>query len=137
MTKYKIDHYFDNHIETINKLKDQKDKIIFIANTIHNCFKNGGKLYICGNGGSASDAQHIAAELVGKYLKEKDALPAVSLSTDTSILTAISNDYGYDQIFKRQIEAVATEKDIIMVISTSGNSKNIISAIQAAKEKNL
>ena len=70
MTKYKIDHYFDNHIETINKLKDQKDKI-FIANTIHNCFKNGGKLYICGNGGSASDAQHIAAELVGKYLKER------------------------------------------------------------------
>ena len=93
-----------------------------------------GNFYICGNGGSASDAQHIAAELVGKYLKEK-TLPAVSLSTDTSILTAISNDYGYDQIFKRQIEAVATEKDIIMVISTSGNSKNIISAIQAAKEK--
>ena len=75
MTKYKIDHYFDNHIETINKLKDQKDKIIFIANTIHNCFKNGGKLYICGNGGSASDAQHIAAELVGKYLKRKRRSP--------------------------------------------------------------
>lgn len=135
MTDNIIDNYFNNHIETINNLKDQKDKILSIANTIHNCFNNGGKLYICGNGGSASDAQHIAAELVGKYLKDKDALPAVSLSTDTSILTAISNDYGYDQIFKRQIDALATEKDIIMVISTSGNSKNIINAIKAAKEK--
>jgi D-sedoheptulose 7-phosphate isomerase len=94
----------------------------------------GSKVLIAGNGGSAADAQHIAAELTGRYVKERKALPAIALTVDTSALTAISNDYGYDHVFSRQIAALARPGDLFIAISTSGNSKNIIHALHTAKE---
>jgi D-sedoheptulose 7-phosphate isomerase len=95
----------------------------------------GGKVVVFGNGGSAADAQHLVGELVGRFKLERPALPAIALSTNTSILTAIANDYGYDVVFSRQIEALVTEKDVVIGISTSGRSPNVIEAIKAAKKK--
>ncbi|MFA4869725.1 MAG: D-sedoheptulose 7-phosphate isomerase [Pedobacter sp.] len=95
---------------------------------------SGGKVLIAGNGGSAADAQHIAAELTGRFVKERKALPAIALTVDTSALTAISNDYGYERVFQRQIEAYARPSDLFIAISTSGNSANILSALKTAKE---
>ena len=103
------------------------------AKIVVETLKNGNKILLCGNGGSASDAQHIAAELVGRYKTERRGLPAISLNTDTSAMTAISNDYGYDRVFDRQVEALAREGDLLIAISTSGNSINIISAVAIAK----
>ncbi len=101
------------------------------------CLKRGNKLLFFGNGGSASDSQHIAAEFVGRYEKERRALPAIALTTDTSILTAVGNDYGFEQIFSRQIAALGQKGDVAVAISTSGNSKNVIVAIQKAKEMGI
>lgn len=94
----------------------------------------GGKVLIAGNGGSAADAQHIAAELTGRYVKERKALPAIALTVDTSAMTAISNDYGFERVFARQLEAFAGPEDLFIAISTSGNSGNIIQALHTAKE---
>jgi len=104
---------------------------------IIDAYKKGNKVLLCGNGGSAADAQHMAAELVGRFEKERDALPAIALTTDTSILTAISNDYGYEFSFSRQIEALGKRGDILIVISTSGNSVNIIKAVEEANSRGL
>ncbi len=104
---------------------------------IENGFKNNKKLLICGNGGSAADSQHIAAEFVSRYLMERKALPAIALSCNTSSLTAIGNDYGYDYVFSRQVEAYGSEDDVLWVISTSGNSQNIIKAVESAKKKSM
>ncbi len=95
---------------------------------------SGAKVLLAGNGGSAADAQHIAAELVGRFVKQRKALPAIALTVDTSALTAISNDYGYEMVFQRQIEAFARPSDLFIAISTSGNSPNILRALEAAKE---
>jgi D-sedoheptulose 7-phosphate isomerase len=94
----------------------------------------GGKILLAGNGGSAADAQHIAAELSGRYVKERKALPGIALTVDTSALTAISNDYGFDFVYSRQLEGLARENDLFIAISTSGNSRNIIQALHTAKE---
>jgi D-sedoheptulose 7-phosphate isomerase len=94
----------------------------------------GNKVLLAGNGGSAADAQHIAAELTGRYVKERKALPAIALTVDTSALTAISNDYGYERVFERQIEALAVKGDLFIGISTSGNSANVLNALRAARE---
>lgn len=104
---------------------------------ICNVFNQGGKVLLCGNGGSAADAQHFAAELVGRFTKERRALPAIALTTDTSALTAIGNDFGFDDIFARQIKALGLEGDILIAISTSGNSQNIIEAIHTARKQNM
>ncbi len=96
--------------------------------------KKGGKILLCGNGGSAADAQHIAAELTGRYKTERRGLPALALTTDTSALTAIGNDYGFDRIFQRQVEALATERDLLLGISTSGNSPNVLKALERAND---
>jgi len=101
---------------------------------ITECLERGNKILICGNGGSAADSQHFAAELVGRFKLERKGLPAIALTTDTSILTAIGNDYGFDQIFERQVEALGKEGDILVGISTSGNSENVIRAVKKAKE---
>ena len=103
------------------------------ANICIDSLKQGGKILIFGNGGSAADAQHIAAELVGRYKLERKGLSAIALSTDTSSLTAIANDYGYEHVFDRQIEALANPEDVAIGISTSGNSSNVINALQLAK----
>ena len=104
------------------------------ARIVFNCIKNGNKLIFFGNGGSASDSQHLAAEFVGRYEKERRALPAIALTTDTSILAAVGNDYGFDHIFERQVAALAQKGDVAFALSTSGNSKNVILAIQKARE---
>ncbi|NQT72562.1 MAG: D-sedoheptulose 7-phosphate isomerase [Chloroflexi bacterium] len=94
-----------------------------------------GKVVLCGNGGSAADAQHIAAELIGRFKLERQAFPAIALTTNSSILTAIGNDYGYDRVFARQVEAIVDEKDIVIGITTSGNSPNVLEALKTAKTK--
>jgi len=99
--------------------------------------KQGGKVLLCGNGGSAADCQHIAAELVVQYQKRRKALAAIALTTDSSILTAHSNDFGFETVYSRQIEAIANEKDCLVAISTSGTSKNILNAVEAAKLKHM
>ena len=121
----------------IKALSKFESKILEISDLILPLFSSGGKILICGNGGSAADAQHIAAEFVGRYRIERPALPAIALSTDSSALTAISNDYGYEQVFSRQIEALGSKGDILLCISTSGNSLNIIKAIEAATAKKM
>ena len=98
-------------------------------------FNNGGKLLVMGNGGSAADAQHFVAEIVGRFKIERRGLPAIALSTDTSILTAIGNDYGFEKVFRRQIEALAAPGDMVVGISTSGNSPNVLQALELAREK--
>ncbi len=98
---------------------------------------SGGKLMLFGNGGSAADAQHLAAELTGKYLRERRALPAIALSTNTSCLTAIGNDYSYDEVFSRQIEGIGNRGDIAIGISTSGNSRNVLRAFNSARERGI
>ena len=107
------------------------------ARIVFNCIKNGNKLIFFGNGGSASDSQHLAAEFVGRYGSERRALPAIAFTTDTSILTAVGNDYGYEKVFERQIEALGKKGDVAFGISTSGNSKNVLFGITKARELGL
>jgi D-sedoheptulose 7-phosphate isomerase len=102
-----------------------------------NALSNGNKILACGNGGSAGDAQHFAAELVGRFERERFPLPAISLSTDTSIITAIGNDYSFDDIFRKQVQALGQAGDILLAISTSGNSKNVLAAAEAALEREM
>lgn len=118
-------------------LHTQIDNIIKAAKAIISSLKEGGKVIIFGNGGSAADAQHIAAEFVGRFQKERPALAAIALNTNTSIITAIANDYGYDLVFARQIEGLAEPSDIAIGISTSGKAKNVNLAIKKAKELGL
>ncbi len=105
------------------------------AEAIIKSLKQGGVVYICGNGGSAADAQHIAGELVGRFARERKGLAAIALTTDTSVMTSISNDYGYENVFARQLEALAKKGDILWAISTSGSSPNVVAAAELAKEK--
>lgn len=114
-------------------LADQVANIEKAARAIIKAFRLGGKLLIFGNGGSAADSQHMAAELVGRFKKERRALPAVALTTNTSTLTAIANDYGYDATFSRQVMALGRKGDVAIGISTSGNSSNVLAAISEAK----
>ena len=111
----------------------EMDHILAQAEDMAERLRRGCKILICGNGGSAADAQHLAAELSGRYLKERRALAAMALTTDTSALTAIGNDYGYDFVFSRQVEALARPGDLLIGISTSGNSGNVIKAVESAK----
>ncbi len=108
-----------------------------IANVIINCYKNDGSVWLCGNGGSAADAQHIAAELSGKYYLNRPPLRAEALHVNTSYITAVANDYGYDEIYARLIKALGKKGDILIGISTSGNSKNIVKAFSEARNKEM
>ncbi|QKF91692.1 D-sedoheptulose 7-phosphate isomerase [Campylobacter sp. CCUG 57310] len=118
-------------VEAIFKLQDEIKKACEMAVST---LKNGGKILLCGNGGSAGDAQHIAAELSGRYKKERAGLAGIALTTDTSALTAIGNDYGYEFVFSRQLEAIGRSGDLLIAISTSGNSANVIKALKAAND---
>ena len=111
------------------------DEIESMVKLIITAYKIGGKVVLFGNGGSAADAQHLAGELVGQFALKRQAFPAIALTTDTSVLTAVANDYGYDAVFSRQVEALVNEKDVVIGISTSGNSPNVIEAIKLAKTK--
>ena len=134
--KKEFDLYIKSSIDSIIQLKSNlsEDTIETIIKKIINCFDKNGKLIFCGNGGSASDSQHLAAEFIGRYKLDRKPLPAIALNTDTSVLTAISNDLGYAKVFERQIEALANENDILFAISTSGKSINVINAVNAAKK---
>ncbi len=125
-------------IEVKKKAVDVNLKnIVKIVECIQRSLKDGGKILFFGNGGSAADSQHIAAEFIGRFKKERKSLPAIALTTDTSILTAIGNDYGFDKVFSRQVEGLAQKNDIVIGISTSGNSKNVIEGIKLAKKMGL
>ena len=129
-----LDKLFSDHIRVISEVKDNlSNEIQDASNAVLNSLNNGGKVIFMGNGGSASDAQHLSAEFVGRFVKERKPLAAISLATDTSALTAIGNDYGYEKIFTRQLEALAKEGDIVIGISTSGNSENIFRALETAR----
>jgi D-sedoheptulose 7-phosphate isomerase len=126
----------EEHIGVLQDiLSSQSDIIAECANSIYEIFDRGNKVLLCGNGGSAADAQHIAAEFVGRYETERMALPAIALTTDTSALTALANDYDFERIFARQVEALAVEGDCLIAISTSGNSPNVIAAVMTARKK--
>ena len=131
----KITQEFNEHIATAQQsLLQLNSQIEQICNIVINCIKRGNKVLLFGNGGSASDAQHIAAEFVGRFVKNRKSFPAIALTTDTSALTAIGNDYGFERIFERQIEGLAVKGDVVIGISTSGNSANVLKALIKAKE---
>lgn len=122
------------HIEVVRSVEEQlAEAIAASVEMLVDALRNGKKILLMGNGGSAADAQHFAAEMVGRFLMERKALPAIALTTDTSILTAVGNDYGFDEIFKRQVEALAEPGDVVFGISTSGKSVNVKRAIEAGK----
>ena len=121
-----------NHIAAVTRLAELQPAIEAAGRQIADCLQRGNKLLLCGNGGSAADAQHIAAELVGRFVAERRGLSAIALTTDTSILTSVANDYGYDHVFARQVEAHARTGDVLVGISTSGNSANVLAAVEAA-----
>lgn len=126
------------HEEAVAKLKQECIPVIEqMAEMCRQALQNGHKILLCGNGGSAADSQHIAAEFVGRFVKERQGLPAIAFTTDTSILTAVGNDYGYDEVFRRQVEALGREGDVLIGISTSGNSGNVVKAFQQAKKQGV
>lgn len=127
----------DQHSLLIAKLYDLDSVVSRAINIIVSSMQLGNKLLICGNGGSAADSQHIAAEFTGRFIKDRKPLPAISLTTDTSALTCISNDYSYDSVFSRQVEAISKPGDVLMVISTSGNSLNLMSAVKQAADSGV
>ncbi|WP_027432233.1 D-sedoheptulose 7-phosphate isomerase [Lachnospira multipara] len=125
-----------NNLEMLIK-GDYAEQVSKVVDAQINSLKNGGKVMIAGNGGSAADAQHFAGEFVGRFLKEREGLPAIALTTDSSVLTCIGNDYGYDSVFARQINALGKKGDVFIGISTSGNSENIIKAFEECKKKGI
>jgi len=130
-----IKHEFSEHIKvSVETIKSIGKPIEIAAKICIDSLKNGNKILIFGNGGSAADAQHIAAELVGRYKTERKGLSAIALTTDTSTITAIANDYGYLHVFNRQVEALANEGDVVIGISTGGGSANVISALRLAND---
>ena len=130
-----IQKEFLGHLETINNVIETMSEPLEKASALAvETLKRGNKILLFGNGGSAADAQHIAAELTGRYKTERRGLPGIALTTDTSALTAIGNDYGYDRVFDRQVESLANEGDLLIGISTSGNSKNVLNAFNVGRE---
>jgi len=129
-----VRQHIEEHQRVIAAMAAQSETIAAIAGRIVECFRSGGRLYVFGNGGSAADAQHIAAELVGRFKRDRRALPAVALTTDTSALTAIGNDLGFEAVFARQVEALVRRGDLVWALSVSGTSPNVIAALRAARE---
>lgn len=124
----------EEHLEAVQAiLKSQLGEIERAGALLRDTLNQGNKVLLCGNGGSAADAQHIAAELVGRYERQRRAWPAIALTTDTSALTALSNDFGYEEVFARQIEALASPNDVLLALSTSGTSANILKAVKKAR----
>ena len=123
----------DAHVQCLQNLKIIEPDLKMVGDMLLQCLLGDRKILICGNGGSASDAQHFAAEIVGRFERERPAYPAVALSTDTSILTAVGNDYGYDEVFARQVDGLGRPGDVLIGISTSGQSENVIRAVKRSK----
>lgn len=131
----RIYQHFTSHVAVVESLSQQAERMLEAAQRCSTALAAGNKVLLCGNGGSAADAQHIAAELIGRFIDDRRSLPAVALTTDTSALTAIANDYGYEQVFSRQIEGLAVPGDVLIAISTSGNSANVNRAAVSARER--
>lgn len=137
MKKLLLDHVKESLALKQAFFTQEMDHVVAQADDMAERLKRGCRILVCGNGGSAADAQHFAAELSGRYVKERRALAGIALTTDTSALTAIGNDYGFDRVFARQVEALGRPGDLLVGISTSGNSPNVILAVEAAKELGL
>lgn len=135
--KQYINEQFEQLSNQLLQLKSESSKVVEIANICIDAIRNEHKVIWCGNGGSAAQSQHLAAELVGRYKINRPAMNSISLTVDTSNLTAIGNDYGYDVVFSRQLQGVGQAGDVLIGLSTSGNSKNVISAFEMAKEKGI
>lgn len=132
-----IQQCFDEHEKILSATRALFPQIEKMAEICAEALKRGNKILLCGNGGSAADAQHIAAEFVGRFHNERNSLPALALTTDTSILTSVANDYSYDVVFARQVEGLGAEGDVLWGISTSGNSKNVNLALEAAHRRGM
>jgi D-sedoheptulose 7-phosphate isomerase len=130
-------HFADSAQLKLDAVNALAPAVARAAQILTECLLADGKILACGNGGSAADAQHFAAEMVGRFERERPELPAISLSTDTSILTAIANDYSFEQVFAKQVRALGAKGDVLLAISTSGNSGNVIAAINAAREREM
>ena len=126
-----------DHLEVAAQLESQLSVLQEIGLALTAALRGGGKILWCGNGGSAADSQHLAAELVGRFRRERRGLASISLTTDTSILTCVANDFGYDSVFSRQVEAIGRPGDLLVALSTSGNSRNVVAALEAARSKGL
>jgi D-sedoheptulose 7-phosphate isomerase len=125
------------HLSCFNDLAELSEPVEQVAERLTACIRRGGKIMICGNGGSAADSQHFSTEIVGRFLRDRRAMPAIALTTDTSILTAIGNDFGFTEVYSRQIEALGRSDDSLIALSTSGSSVNIIQAVTTAKNNHI
>jgi D-sedoheptulose 7-phosphate isomerase len=133
----KINNHFSEHLKVLNSSAALEDKIIEIAHLIIKTLNKGNKIIWCGNGGSAADSMHLSAELIGRYKSNRKSLSSISLSSDNAVITCIANDFGYENIFSRQIEGVGKSDDVLVCLTSSGNSLNIIKAIKVAKSLNI
>ena len=132
-----IEKHVLDHRVVLDSISNLDESIEKSAELLINCLKNSGTVFWCGNGGSASDSQHLAGELVGRFVGERRPLKSIALTADSAVMTCIVNDYGYEHIFSRQIEALGVEGDVLVGISTSGNSKNVIHAFEVAKQRGI
>ena len=131
-----ISNVFAEHAKVTTRAAEELPPVLErVVKAVEDCLRGGHKIFACGNGGSAADAQHLVAELIGRFLHERQALPAIALTADTAILTAVGNDYGYERVFARQLEVLARKGDLLFAISTSGNSPNVVNAVITAKER--
>lgn len=129
-----VEQQLEESAKTKQALKGMAREIFGLAEDMYNCINKGGKVYLCGNGGSAADSQHIAAELVGRFLQDRKALPGIALTVNPSVVTAVSNDWSFADVFARQVQALMRKEDLLICISTGGNSPNIVRAIEEAKK---
>jgi D-sedoheptulose 7-phosphate isomerase len=132
-----IEEHFIGHRATLDLVAELGESIEKVANLLINCLKNNGTIFWCGNGGSASDSQHLAGELVGRFVKDRRPLKSIALTADSAVMTCIVNDYGYEHIFSRQVEALGSKGDVLIGITTSGNSENVLHAFKVAEKKGL
>lgn len=132
-----VKHFQDSAELKLQVMHELAEPIADAAQLFFDCVANDGKILVCGNGGSAADAQHFAAELINRFEKERPGLACIALTTDSSVLTSIANDYDYQQIFSKQVRALGLPRDTLLAISTSGNSPSVVAAIQAAHERNM
>jgi D-sedoheptulose 7-phosphate isomerase len=128
---------FSEHLDVVRAAAGQQSVLVAIAESMSAALQAGRKIFWCGNGGSAADAQHLAAEIVGRFRRNRRAMPSIALTTDTSVLTAIANDFGYDTVFSRQLEALGAPGDVLVGISTSGNSPNVVAALETARKLDI
>lgn len=135
--RLRVRNFIERTLESFARLGELEEIIAEAGGVMRRSIEGGGKILFCGNGGSAADSQHMAAELMGRYLIERNPMPAIALTTDTSALTAIGNDYGYDKVFSRQVRAHGRPGDVLVGITTSGNSENVIQAARQAREQGV